>query len=122
MANVIFNFEGNDYIVQCNINDQMSTIISNFLNKSEKDEDSNLFYSYGGSKINLELTFEGQANAFDKEKKEMKILVYEFNNNNKVVSNKIISNEIICPTCTNNTFININDYKANLFIAKINIK
>ena len=30
----------------------------------------------------------------------------------------IKSNEIICPTCKENIFINLNDYKINLFNCK----
>ena len=36
MAEVIFNFEGNIIIIQCNINDKMKDIIDAFLIKTEK--------------------------------------------------------------------------------------
>ena len=51
MATVTFIFEGSHYLVQCNANDRMRAIISNFLGKIGKDENSGLIYQYNGSTI-----------------------------------------------------------------------
>ena len=76
MAQVIFNYEGNKTIVQCNLNDKMKVIIHKFLIKINKEENNNNFdYLYNGTKINFELTFNKQANNIDINNKKMNIVV-----------------------------------------------
>ena len=63
MAEVIFNYEGANSIIQCNVNDKMKDIIDKFLIKINKKEDfyskkikiKFLYYFYynGGSYIQL---------------------------------------------------------------------
>ena len=74
MAEVIFNYEGIETIIQCNINDKMKDIINKYLIKIEKRKD-NLYYLYNGNKINYELTFNEQANDLDKNRNKMNIIV-----------------------------------------------
>ena len=50
MAEVIFNYEGINTRVQCNINDKMKDIIDKFIIKIIKQED-NLYYLYNGNRI-----------------------------------------------------------------------
>ena len=69
MAEAIFNYEGINTAVQCNINDKMKDIIDAFLIKIHNKE-NNLYYLYNGTKINFELTFNEQANDFDKNRKK----------------------------------------------------
>jgi len=58
MVEVIFNYEGNNTIIKCNINDKMKDIINRFLIQIGKNEnDNNLNYIYGANMINNELTF-----------------------------------------------------------------
>ena len=56
MAEVIFNYEGINTTIQCNINDKMNDIINNFLNKI-KEKGDNFFYLYNGTEIKKELSF-----------------------------------------------------------------
>ena len=90
MANptVTFNFESREIItVQCLKTETMGTIIQRFETKVQQKADSYM-YLYSGGQINLDLTFEQQANHLDRENNQMKILVY-----------KIESNEFKCPHC-----------------------
>ena len=73
---VIFNFESTEIIIQCTKNETMRNIIQKFCSKIQKNSNS-FIYLYGGGQVNLELTFDQQANQIDKENNEMKILVYK---------------------------------------------
>ena len=76
MAEVIFNFEGINTTIQCNIDEKMKDIIDKFKIKAEiNDNNNNLFYLYNGSSIRQELKFIEQANKLDKTRKKMNILV-----------------------------------------------
>ena len=92
---VIFNYEGVNTKIQCNLNDKIKDIINKFLNKIEKNE-NNLFYLYNGKIINKELTFNEQANELDKNRKIMNILVTVGEKEKEEI---IISKDIICPEC-----------------------
>ena len=74
MTEVIFNYEGSNTTIQCNINDKMKDIIDAFLIKMQNKE-NNLYYLYNGTKINYELTFNEQANDIDKNRMKMNIIV-----------------------------------------------
>ena len=120
MAEVIFNYEGNKTIVQCNLNDKMKVIIHKFLIKINKEENNNnLDYLYNGTKIDYELTFNEQANNIDINNKKMNIVV---NNNDyhKTKINKFISKDIKCPICKENILIDIKNFKINLSGCKNN--
>ena len=54
MAEALFIYEGQQIIIQCNIEDKMKDIINKFKNKI-KEENNNLYYIYNGDKINEEL-------------------------------------------------------------------
>ena len=120
MAEVIFNYEGINTIIQCNINDKIKDIISKFLAKIDKNEKNiQLYYLYNGNKINNELTFNEQANNFDKNRKKMNIIVTN-NSQGKSDTRKVISKDIICPDCKENILINIENFKINLQGCKNN--
>ena len=119
MVEVLFNYNGIETIIQCNINDKMKDIINKYIIKTEKNN-KNLYYLYNGDKINEELSFNEQANENDNKRKKMNILVYikEENINNK--ENIIKSKDVICPECKENILINIKDYRVNLYECKNN--
>ena len=115
MAEVIFNYEGIDTIIKCNINEKMKEIINRFLLEIGKNEnDNNLKYIYGANIINYELTFIQQIKELDKNNNKIKIIVESNNENNK----EIISKDIICPECGENILINIKGFKINLYGCK----
>jgi len=120
MAEVIFNYEGSNIIIQCNINDKMEDIIKRFLIKIKKNENDNkLLYIYNGNIINYDLTVIQQANKLDKERNKMNIIVKSNDDNNKEIK-EIISKDIICPGCKENIFMIIEDFKINLYGCKNN--
>ena len=71
MAESIFTFEGNPIIIQCNKNQKMKDICNKLSTKINMNINS-LIFLYGGSKLNLDKTF----NELTKEDK-INILVYE---------------------------------------------
>ena len=118
MVEVIFNYQGINTAVQCEINNKMNNIIEKFLSKIEKKEDI-YYYLYNGNSINKELTFIEQANEFDKNRKKMNVIVYDIIEDN-TKKNEVISNNLICPKCKNVTLIDFKDFKVNLFGCKNN--
>ena len=118
MAEVIFNYEGINTLIQCDINNTMKEIIDKFLIKLENKE-NNLFYLYNGTKINYELTFNQQANDIDKNRKQMNILVTK-NEEDKNIIKEIVSKDIICPECKENILIDIDNFKINFHDCKNN--
>ena len=117
MEEVIFDYESNHINIQCNKNDKMKDIIKKFLVKIEKKNQNILYYLYNGTRINEELTFNEQANDFDKNRKKMNILVTN-DEENKSENKIIVSNDIICPDCNENILIDIKDFKINLSECK----
>ena len=76
MATVIFTYEGTPIKVQCLKEDKMKDICHKYISKINMNLNS-IYFLYGGNQINLELTFNEQANEMDKGRKEMNILVYK---------------------------------------------
>ena len=76
MAEIRFTYEGNNTIIQCDINDKISEIINKFLTKINKEENTSLYYLYNGGKIKEELTFYELANQLDKSRMQMNVIVY----------------------------------------------
>ena len=86
-AKTIFIFNGANITIQCTTNDKMRDICQNFSTKINKVMNSFIFL-YGGNLVNLELSFNSQERKIDRENKEMRILVY--NNEDEI---------FICPKC-----------------------
>ena len=103
-ANVIFTLDGLDLSIQCNYNDVMKDICQRYVNKIKRDINT-LVFLYGGSQLNYNLKFKDIMT--DKERKEMKILVY---------SNE--TDEFICPKCGEKIKLNIE--KIDDIISSIN--
>ena len=104
-ASVIFNFQGVDILIQCSNEDIMKDICQKFASKIKRNVNS-LVFLYEGSNLNFQLSFKDQANIIDKERNEMKVLVY-----------KNESDELICPKCGEKINLNtekINDIKSSI--------
>ena len=121
MAEIQFNYEGKNIIIQCNENEKIEEIITRFLTKIDNIENKNLIYLYNGTKINKELKQIEQANEIDKNSMKMDIIVTKLEDEPEK-KKKIISKDIICPTCNENILIDIKDYKINLYDCKNNHK
>ena len=118
-SEVIFSFDGNETIIQCNENDKIKDIFSRFINKRMIDG-NDVYCLYSGTKMNLQqdLTFINLANTEDKSRKKMNILVYK--KETSVISYKIfmVSQDVICPICKEICQLEFKDYKINLFDCK----
>ena len=108
MIESIFNFNGIETLINCNINDKLLDICNKFVNKISVDINK-LYFLYGGLEINKDLTCFELINNKDKERGKMNIFVYD---------KKEQSKEIICPKCFENCRIKWNNYKINLFGCK----
>ena len=86
-AKVIFSFEGIDVTIQCSTEESMKDICQRYSNKIDKNINS-LIFLYGGNQLNFQLKFKEQASIIDKERNEMKVLVY-----------KNEDYQLICPKC-----------------------
>ena len=112
-ASVIFNFQGTDILIQCSQEEKMKDICQKLATKIERNVNS-LVFLYGGSNLNFQLSFKDQANIIDKERNEMKVLVY-----------KNESDELSCPKCGEKINLNsekINDIKSSIKNIDDNIK
>ena len=80
MSKAIFLYSGQEILIQCTKEDKMKDICNRFAIKIDININS-LIFIYGGNKINYELTFEQQANSMDNDINQMKILVFQSENN-----------------------------------------
>ena len=74
-----------------------------------------------GEDFNQDLTFIEMANSFDKEKKQMIILVNKYDDdleNTEMQDTNVKSKFIICPICKENAKIKIKDFKISIFGCK----
>lgn len=105
-ANAIFTFEGSDIKIQCLKEDKMEYICQKFSDKVLLNIKSFVFL-YGGDSVNFKLSFIEQANSFDKENSEMKIVVY-----------KKETEGFVCPKC--GVKIEINTEKIDNIVSSNN--
>ena len=82
MSKEIFIFGGIEVIIQCTKEEKMKEICQRYVNKIEKNLNS-LIFLYGGKQLNFNLSFKEQANGLDKERNEMKVLVYKNEDKNE---------------------------------------
>ena len=82
MSKVIFIFGGIEVIIQCTKEEKMKEICQRYVNKIEKNLNS-LIFLYGGKQLNFNLSFKEQANGLDKERNEVKVLVYKNEDKNE---------------------------------------
>ena len=114
MATVKFNFNGADTIVLCSKTTSMKDIIKKFGNKRQIDNVDNLYFIYGGNKLNSDLTFEQVA----KEKNEISVLVFENEEEATKIEGLVPSDIVICPKCKENCLLNFKNYKIRLSDCK----
>ena len=76
MIEAIFNLNGVETLLQCNINDKLLNICNKLVNKISVDI-NRLYFLYGGLEIRKDLTCVELLNNIDKERRKMYILVYE---------------------------------------------
>ena len=117
MASIEFIYNGNNIVIQCDINDKMKEIINKYILKAAIDKNSVIFL-YSGNIIDEELKLSEIIEKDKKDKKEkIKILVNSLDNinNNKSI---IKSKYIICPKCKENIKYKFDEYKITLYECK----
>ena len=105
-AKVVFSLDGDIVTIQCLKKDKMRDICQKYSTKVDKNINS-LVFLYGGNLLNLDLSFERQANSLDNQRNEMKVLVF--------ISE---SDGFACPKCGEK--IKLNTEKIDAIIASIN--
>ena len=108
MAEIVFQYEGNNITIQCNKNQKMLDICNNLSNKINTNLDS-LVFLYGGSQLKFDKKYE----EITKENKII-ILVYKIENENeycskcgRILNNKIIDDIILINNNINTTLIGL---------------
>ena len=123
MAQVEFQYNGINTIIQCKEDQTMYEICNIYISKSNINE-NNIHYVYngkGGKQFDKNLTFNQIANSYDKTRKKMDILVIDNNTKDKDDNALIRSKNIICPDCGEVIKIkNIENYKIDLYECKNN--
>ena len=119
MAEVIFNYERINTIIQCDENEKTEETTKKTPTKINNPQNNNPAHSHNGQKINNELTSKEQANELDKNRKKMYILAIIFEDEENNIK-EVISKDIICPICKENSLIDIKDYKININGCKNN--
>ena len=112
MFKIIFNYEGNNVTILSNSNDKIKKSIESLLNKINI-ESKNLYFLYNGKLLDTDLTINQISNSDDKNREEMFILVQDISNST-IKIRKPKTKEVICPTCKENIFLSIKNYKLNL--------
>ena len=104
MAEIIFNFQGSEKIIQCKTNEKFNEIFNKFA-KEIGININTIYFLYQSKNISENLTFNQLANSQDLKRNKMNIYVYQ-----KLIKSK----EIICPECGENIRIKFKDYKISL--------
>ena len=112
---VDFIYNQRKIVIEGNLNDKMKDLFLKFSIKAEKEIEK-IYFLYGGKNINENLTFLEHANADDKKRNKMSILVYDEKKENNQNLEK--SKNLICPYCKENIRMLIKDYKITLYDCK----
>ena len=112
---VKFIFDGSEVNIDCKRNEYMKDIIKQYT-KDLKQDLNNIYFLYKGDMLNQELKIE----EINKYEKEIKILVYEIEEQEKIEEKLKESEDIVCPGCKEVCILNINNYKFNLSNCKNN--
>ena len=112
MFNVIFNYEGENLVIQCQKKEKMKEIINKFIEKRRIDINS-VYFIYSGNKIeNNEIILEQVMNEVDKKRNEINIIVTK-KDVDIPKSSLEKSKEIICPECKEDANISFRNYKIS---------
>ena len=119
MSTAVFIYNGTETHIQCLNSDKMEVICNRYAEKESIDINK-IYFIHGSNNLNLELTFEQQANEVDKEHNIMKILVCEKDKSDLENDGIKKAENIICPKCGENCLIKFNDFIAKM-VTKMTI-
>ena len=89
MAQVIFNYKGNEISIQCDLKDKFKDIFNKFSNKININS-NRLIFLYGGKKLEENVSFESQAFSGEKINNQINVLVYDMSDfENNIDVNKL---------------------------------
>ena len=108
MAKVVFSFENEETIIDCDFKDKMKDIFMKYCSKVQKDINK-LYFKYNANIIKEDMEYGQILNEEDKKRNIMNIIVSENSNNIPMNEKMIISKEIICPECKESILIEIKD-------------
>ena len=117
MSKAIFNFKGEEVIIQCSMDEKMKNIYQRYSSKINIDL-SKKYFIYNGNRINEEECYDQIINEEDRKRKVINILVYDNDDKTIIYENTNQSKDIICPKCKENILIKLNDYKIKLLNCK----
>ena len=117
MSQVEFDYNQEKIIIQCRPDEKMKEVIQKFLTKFDNKLSNEIFFLFGGNKLDEELTFNEIAKNIDKESNQLNILVKEEKKEEKSSFLKKSKN-IICPECKENARISLNEYKITIYGCK----
>ena len=116
MYKIRFIYQSLDYSIQCEANEKIKDIYERCLSENNLNI-ANSYLLYNGEIIDKEKSFQELANFEDKGKKIMSIIIASAYQS-IVEQKKIKSKETICSECGENSLLNINNYKINLYGCK----
>ena len=87
MINISFNFEGENIVIQANLDEKMIDIINRYLTKIRLDIE-NIYFLYNGIFLDKELVVNQVINKLNREEKKMAILVNLLDYENKNTNTK----------------------------------
>ena len=117
MAKVVFSFENEETIIECDFKDKIQDIFMKYCSKIQKDFNK-LLFKYNANIIKEDMEYGQILNEEDKKRNIMNIIVSENSNGIPMNGKMIISKEIICPKCKESILTEIKDYKINLIKCK----
>ena len=121
MVAILFDFYHEVTKLECKKEDFIKDICIKYASQIGLDLKT-LFFLHNGERLNLDLnlTFEDEANSIDKDSNEMMLLVYQSSNSINPYKNDELkkSKDIICPECSENCRINIKNFKIKFYGCK----
>ena len=116
MSLIQFTYEGRSYDIHCTGNELLRNICQRFINKSEINDSTSLFYLYNGNNLNLDLTL-NELIGGNNNSQDIKILVNPCENSNPL-NVYYRPKFIICPECEENARIKIQNFKSTIYGCK----
>ena len=120
MVTIEFQYKDEITNIPAEAEDKLNEICSKFKQKAEININKiNLNFLYSGKVLNLNLTLIQTINRIDKERKIMRIIVIDTENNDDNQNQNIIKSPyIICPICKEHAKFEVNNYKIKIYNCK----
>ena len=115
MVDIEFDFNQRITVIQAKLDDTFQDVINKYLDKNFLAPDS-VYFLTNGKQINPTQSVESHMNDLNKINKNMKVLVYKFENGDENNEQVIVKSEdIICPKCKEPCLIGLDNYRIKLY-------